>query len=142
MTCLSASTISYDKPFTDQKPGTSGLRKKVKVFQTPNYTESFIAATLSNIPASGASLLVGGDGRFYSLEAVQTILRMVLFFTYFTSSLRHTACLEFSLQKANHLLTLARFSSFYPCCIYNHQSTLANWCFSFDCLPQPRRPRK
>ena len=66
------------KPFADQKPGTSGLRKRVKVFQQPNYTENFVQAILSSIPtgAKGAVLVVGGDGRFYSTTAVQIIARI------------------------------------------------------------------
>lgn len=65
-------------PFSDQKPGTSGLRKKVTIFQTPNYTENFIQATLnangSNIV--GSTLIVGGDGRFYLQEAVSIIAKI------------------------------------------------------------------
>ncbi|MCJ1440660.1 MAG: Phosphoglucomutase-5 [Stictis urceolatum] len=63
------------QPFTDQKPGTSGLRKKVVVFQKPNYSESFIASTLKSIPegAEGSFLVIGGDGRYYNPEVVQLI---------------------------------------------------------------------
>ncbi|KAI7865190.1 hypothetical protein BDF14DRAFT_1730735 [Spinellus fusiger] len=64
-------------PFEGQKPGTSGLRKRVKVFQQKNYTENFVQAILEAIPtgAEGASLVVGGDGRYYLDEVLQVIVR-------------------------------------------------------------------
>ncbi|KAI8590552.1 hypothetical protein BDZ88DRAFT_471822 [Geranomyces variabilis] len=66
------------KPYDGQKPGTSGLRKRVKIFQQDNYTENFVQATLSAIPdgPAGATLIVGGDGRFFLKEAVQKIIRL------------------------------------------------------------------
>ncbi|KAI7857622.1 hypothetical protein BDC45DRAFT_435520 [Circinella umbellata] len=64
------------KPFEGQKPGTSGLRKKVKIFQQPNYTENFIQAILNAIPAQGATLVVGGDGRYYLDETLQVIVKL------------------------------------------------------------------
>ncbi|KAG0946146.1 hypothetical protein G6F57_002783 [Rhizopus arrhizus] len=68
------------KPFDGQKPGTSGLRKRVKVFQEKNYTENFIQSILEAIPesdggAKGATLVVGGDGRYYSNEVLQVIVK-------------------------------------------------------------------
>ncbi|KAM0790211.1 hypothetical protein ACM66B_005525 [Microbotryomycetes sp. NB124-2] len=66
-------------PYKDQKPGTSGLRKRVTVFQQDNYTENFVQAILSGIPApgaDGATLVVGGDGRFYSPECIQKIIKI------------------------------------------------------------------
>ncbi|KIW10618.1 phosphoglucomutase [Exophiala spinifera] len=66
------------KSFTDQKPGTSGLRKKVTVFQQPHYSESFITSILLSIPegADGAFLVIGGDGRFWNPEVVQLIAKI------------------------------------------------------------------
>ena len=69
-------TIST-RPFADQRPGTSGLRKKVKVFQQPHYLESFVQAVFDTQPAlRGGTLVLGGDGRYYNREAIQIILRM------------------------------------------------------------------
>ena len=64
-------------PFADQKPGTSGLRKRTTVFQTPHYLENFVQALLdvAKLPAT-ATLIVGGDGRFLNREAIQTIIRI------------------------------------------------------------------
>ena len=64
-------------PFNDQKPGTSGLRKKVVVFKSPNYLENFVQAVFDTIAAPvGSTLVLGGDGRYYNREAIQVILRM------------------------------------------------------------------
>lgn len=74
---MSVQTVSL-KPFTDQKPGTSGLRKKVTVFQQPNYSESFVTSILLSIPegAEGSFLVIGGDGRFYNPEVMQLIAKI------------------------------------------------------------------
>ena len=64
-------------PFEGQRPGTSGLRKKVQVFQKPHYLENFVQAVFDSLEGfRGQTLVVGGDGRYHNREAVQTILRM------------------------------------------------------------------
>jgi len=74
---VTVSTVS-STPFEGQKPGTSGLRKKVKVFTQPNYTENFVQCILDANKAelAGSTLVVGGDGRFYGPEAVRLIIRI------------------------------------------------------------------
>lgn len=63
--------------FADQKPGTSGLRKQVSVFQQAHYLENFVQATFNVIGGGqGKTLVLGGDGRFYNRVAAQTIIRM------------------------------------------------------------------
>ena len=73
---MSTKTI-ITQPFGDQKPGTSGLRKRVTVFQQPHYLENFVQSIFDAVGApAGASLVLGGDGRFYNVEAIQVILKM------------------------------------------------------------------
>ncbi|KAJ2788665.1 hypothetical protein H4R20_007328, partial [Coemansia guatemalensis] len=65
------------EPIEGQKPGTSGLRKRVAVFQQPHYTENFVQAIFTAMPAPGpqnATIVVGGDGRYFMKDAIQTII--------------------------------------------------------------------
>jgi phosphoglucomutase len=65
------------QPFPDQKPGTSGLRKKVPTFQQAHYLENFVQSIFDSIAApQGATLVLGGDGRYYNRVAIQIILKM------------------------------------------------------------------
>ena len=64
-------------PFDGQKPGTSGLRKKVTVFQQAHYVENFIQSIFDALEGfAGQTLVIGGDGRFYNEQAIQTAIRM------------------------------------------------------------------
>lgn len=64
-------------PYPDQKPGTSGLRKKVRVFQQPHYAENFIQSVFDVVEGkAGATLVIGGDGRFLNREVIDTAIRM------------------------------------------------------------------
>lgn len=72
------SSVVKTSSFEGQKPGTSGLRKKVKVFMEKNYTENFIQCILDaqKDKLQGSTLVVGGDGRYYSKQAIYIIIRM------------------------------------------------------------------
>ena len=73
---MNVQTIT-SQAFADQKPGTSGLRKKVAVFQKTHYLENFVQSIFDSIDVpKGATLTLGGDGRYYNREAIQTILKM------------------------------------------------------------------
>ncbi|WEF33039.1 alpha-D-glucose phosphate-specific phosphoglucomutase [Pseudoduganella chitinolytica] len=64
-------------PIPGQKPGTSGLRKKVAVFRQQHYLENFVQSVFDTLgDLSGKTLVLGGDGRFHNRAAVHTILRM------------------------------------------------------------------
>lgn len=72
--------IRTTTPYSDQKPGTSGLRKKTKVFlDNPNYLENFVQSIFDCLPdRQGKTLVLGGDGRFYNRQALQTIIKMAV----------------------------------------------------------------
>lgn len=65
------------QPIQGQRPGTSGLRAKVKTFQQPHYLENFVQSVFDAIgDIAGQTLVLGGDGRYYNREAIQIILKM------------------------------------------------------------------
>lgn len=64
-------------PIAGQRPGTSGLRKKVAVFSAPQYMENFVQSVFDTLgDCRGQTLVLGGDGRYYNRAAIQTVLRM------------------------------------------------------------------
>ena len=64
-------------PFTDQMPGTSGLRKKVRIFAQPNYAENFIQSVFDAVsPEAGSTLVIGGDGRYHNRTVIQAAIRI------------------------------------------------------------------
>lgn len=66
------------KPFTDQQPGTSGLRKKTKVFLQENYRENYIQAIFNTLGIRGKRIVIGGDGRYLSKETVIMVIAMAI----------------------------------------------------------------
>jgi phosphoglucomutase len=70
-------TVVRTRSFTDQKPGTSGLRKQVSQFRVPHYLENFVQSIFdTQADLKGRELLLGGDGRYFNREAIQIILRI------------------------------------------------------------------
>ena len=70
--------VPLSSPFTDQKPGTSGLRKSSKHFEQPNYLQSFIEAIFRTLPGvNGGILILGGDGRYGNRLAIDLILLLL-----------------------------------------------------------------
>ena len=64
-------------PYSDQKPGTSGLRKKVLVFEQPHYVQNFVQAIFDSLEGqAGQTLVVGGDGRYFNRQVVQIVIKM------------------------------------------------------------------
>lgn len=72
------SSIIETEPFDGQKPGTSGLRKKVKVFMQKHYTENFVQCIFDALgdQVKGSTIIVGGDGRYYTKKAINIIISM------------------------------------------------------------------
>jgi len=65
------------QPYSDQNPGTSGLRKKVHVFKQPGYLENFVQSIFDSLENfAGKTLVLGGDGRYFNRQAIQTIIKM------------------------------------------------------------------
>jgi phosphoglucomutase len=78
MATFTINTVATEA-FKDQKPGTSGLRKKVAVFKAGHYLHNFVQATYNSLPADklkGSTLVVGGDGRYWNKEALQIIIKI------------------------------------------------------------------
>ena len=66
-------------PFEGQRPGTSGLRKKVTVFEQPRYLENFVQSIFDSLEDyQGKTLVIGGDGRYFNRKAIQTIIKMAV----------------------------------------------------------------
>ena len=67
--------VKIDTPFLDQKPGTSGLRKSTLQFQQPHYLEIFLEAIFRTLPGvKGGTLVLGGDGRYGNILAIDVII--------------------------------------------------------------------
>ena len=66
-------------PFEGQRPGTSGLRKKVTVFEQPRYLENFVQSVFNSLEDfHGKTLVVGGDGRYFNRKAIQIIIKITI----------------------------------------------------------------
>src|SRR5688572_506951 len=67
----------HSRPYLDQRSGTAGLRKRVAVFQQPHYLENFLQSVFDCVPElHGKPLVLGGDGRYYNRQAIQTAVAM------------------------------------------------------------------
>jgi phosphoglucomutase len=78
---FSIAKIEVDRQYNDQKPGTSGLRKKVKVFQQPHYLENFVQSIFNALPKEeyyGKAMVVSGDGRYHNDYATQVIIQIAV----------------------------------------------------------------
>ena len=76
---IQVSEININSPFLDQKPGTSGLRKSTLKFQEEHYLEIFIEAILQSLEdLKGSTLVVGGDGRYGNIEAIEKIVQICI----------------------------------------------------------------
>ncbi|MCT0231320.1 alpha-D-glucose phosphate-specific phosphoglucomutase [Synechococcus sp. CS-1324] len=77
LTAEAVNHVELSAPFTDQKPGTSGLRKSSRQFEQPHYLESFVEAVFRVVPGvAGGTLILGGDGRYGNRRAIDVITRM------------------------------------------------------------------
>ena len=73
---MTVQTVSTT-PYQDQQPGTSGLRKKVPVFQQTNYAENFIQSVFDSLHGfEGKTIVIGGDGRYYNREVIQKLIKI------------------------------------------------------------------
>jgi phosphoglucomutase len=78
---MKVKVVKVDKPYTDQKPGTSGLRKKVKVFKQEHYLENFVQSIFDSLKKEeyqGKAMVVSGDGRYHNDVATQTIIQIAV----------------------------------------------------------------
>ena len=83
------SVININSPFLDQKPGTSGLRTSTLKFQEEHYLEIFIEAILQSLEdLKGSTLVVGGDGRYGNIEAIEKIVQICICLLYTSPSPR------------------------------------------------------
>jgi phosphoglucomutase len=74
---VSTVRIIETQPFDGQKPGTSGLRKKTRIFRQPHYAENFIQSVFDSLDGfAGKTLVIGGDGRFHNIEVIDVAIRM------------------------------------------------------------------
>lgn len=67
------------EPYFDQICGTAGLRKKVSVFKQPNYLENFVQSIFNSLDGfEGKTLVIGGDGRYFNNQAIQSIIKIAV----------------------------------------------------------------